>query len=76
LAPIVQFLQQHWPRVQSSSNPKLAPILNKKDKLPLCEGCILWGTTVVVPSPYRDAVLTELHDGHPGIRASMCGGQQ
>ena len=67
LSPIVHFLQQGWPRIQSSRNPQLAPFLNKKDELSLFEGCILWGTRVVVPSAYRDAVLTELHEGHPGM---------
>ncbi len=27
----------------------------------------MWGTRVVVPPPGRDAVLQELHEGHPGI---------
>ena len=31
------------------------------------DGCILWGSRVVVPLPGREAVLRELHEGHPGI---------
>jgi len=48
-------------------NSQLNPFFNKKDELPLHEGCILWGTRVVVPFAYRDAVLIELHEGHPGM---------
>ena len=66
LARVVQFLQQGWPcSVQSS--PELEPYFTKKDELSLYEGCILWGTRVVVPTPGREAVLIELHEGHPGI---------
>ena len=28
----------------------------------------MWGTRVVVPPPGREAVLQELHEGHPGIK--------
>ena len=31
------------------------------------EGCLLWGSRVIVPKPGRDAAIQELHDGHPGI---------
>ena len=59
-------MQRGWPSVQVD-NPKLAPFFAKKDELSLYAGCILWGTRVVVPTLDQDAVLTELHDGHPGI---------
>ena len=66
LSQVMQFLQQGWPSVQRD-NPQLTPFFAKKDELSLYNGCILWGTRVVVPVPYHDAVLTELHNGHPGI---------
>ena len=66
LSQVMQFLQQGWPSIQRD-NPQLTPFFVKKDELSLYNGCILWGTRVVVPVPYHDAVLTELHDGHPGM---------
>ena len=65
LAQVVQFLQQGWPSVQVDQ--KLKPYFAKKDQLSLYGGCILWGATVVVPAPDRDAILIELHEGHPGM---------
>ena len=67
LSPVVQFLKQGWPRLQSSRNSQFASFLDKRDELSLYEGCILWGTRVVVPVAHRDAVLIELHEGHPGM---------
>uniref|UniRef100_H2ZWC5 Gypsy retrotransposon integrase-like protein 1 n=1 Tax=Latimeria chalumnae TaxID=7897 RepID=H2ZWC5_LATCH len=31
------------------------------------DGCLLWGSRVVVPLTLKEKVLSELHDGHPGI---------
>ena len=31
------------------------------------QGCILWGTRLVVPTSLQEKVLQELHDTHPGI---------
>lgn len=31
------------------------------------KGCLLWGSRVVIPSNGREAVLAELHVGHPGM---------
>ena len=66
LAPVVQFLQQGWP-TSKENLPGLAPFFSRKTELSLYEGCVLWGTRVVIPSPGRKAVLMELHEGHPGI---------
>ena len=43
-------------------------LLREEDgtELSLYEGCLLWGNRVVIPTPCREAVLTELHAGHPG----------
>ena len=66
LASVVQFVQQGWPNSISNSN-SLAPFLDKESELSLYEGCLLWGTRVVIPAPCRDAVLTELYEVHPGV---------
>lgn len=38
--------------------------IKRKDELSLQDGCILWGTRVIV---LRNKVLSELHDSQPGI---------
>lgn len=66
LAPVVQFLKQGWPcKVDKKSS--LSPFFKRKEELSIFEGCILWGTRVVIPSAFREAILAELHEGHPGI---------
>ncbi len=41
--------------------------MNSNRELSLYDGCILCGNSVVVPPNFRYVVLTELHDGHPGM---------
>ena len=64
LAQVVQFLQQGWPE---KCEPQLSVFFTKRAELSVYEGCILWVSQVVVPEPGREAVLVELHEGHPGI---------
>ena len=47
--------------------PNLAPFHSKRNELSLFDGCILWGSRVVVPKKGQRAVLKELHLGHPGM---------
>ena len=66
LAPVVQFLKQGWPMSMEKSSP-LMPFFKEHSKLSLFDGCILWGSRVVIPSAHREAILAELHEGHPGM---------
>ena len=65
LSTIVQYLQKGWPTV--CPDDELRPYFSRWFELSLYDGRVLWGSRVVVPPPYRQAVLTELHDGHPGM---------
>ena len=65
LAPIIQFVQQGWPS-SCAEQDHHASFFDKKTELSVHKGCLLWGSQVVVPTPRREAVLLELHEGHPG----------
>ena len=79
LAPVVQFVQQGWPDACPDPD-QLSPFFEKRTELSLYKGCLLWGTRVIIPTSCQDAVLTELHGGHPRVtrmKASLectCGG--
>ena len=64
LARVLQYVQQGWP---SEVDPELQAFSAKRSELSAYDGCILWGNRVVIPKPGREAVLDELHEGHPGI---------
>ena len=41
--------------------------MSKRDELTTQQGCILWGTRVIIPPSLHKKVWEELHDNHPGI---------
>ncbi len=44
----------------------LKPYANRKLELSIHDGCVLWGSRVIVPPQDRQQTLVELHGGHPG----------
>lgn len=48
------------------AEPDLAPYSRRRDQLSLQNGCLLWGTRVVIPPKLRRSLLQELHSGHAG----------
>ena len=64
LSLVYRYVQNGWPSIVDAS---LVPYKNKQDELTIHQGCLLWGTRVVVPSSLRNEVLTELHETHPGM---------
>ena len=65
LCQVVQFLQKGWPA--NCPSDEMKPYFSRHSELSLYDGCVLWGNSVVVPKVHREAVLVQLHDGHPGM---------
>ena len=63
LARVLQYIWQGWPE---EVDTQLNQYHSKRAELSVHEGCILWGTRVVIPDRGRE-VLQELLQGHPGI---------
>lgn len=58
---------------------KIQLYAKRKLELSVLDGCILWSSRVIVPSPGQAQVMDALHDAHPGISrmkslARSCGG--
>ena len=52
---VLYYVQNSWPgRVE----PPLQPYASRKNVL---DGCVLWGTRVVVPTAGRKRILDDLH---------------
>ena len=64
LARVLQYIWQGWPE---EVDTQLNRFHSKRAELSVHEGCILWGMRVVIPDRGREAMLQELHQGHPGI---------
>lgn len=64
LAKVYDFTVNGWP---ANTDIPLHDYANRQDQLSVCQGCIMWGSRVVVPPRLRSRVLTALHEGHLGV---------
>lgn len=64
LKKVVTYLRVGWPdRVPEA----FLPLWRRREELTLEAGCILWGIRVVIPKKLQPQILSDLHQGHPGI---------
>ncbi|RXN04226.1 putative protein K02A2.6-like protein [Labeo rohita] len=45
----------------------LLPFVTRRHELSVVQGCLMWGSRVIVPPKLRQRVLADLHIGHPGV---------
>jgi transposase InsO family protein len=64
LSKVLHHVQKGWP---DEGNPDLEPFSSRRMELSSYEECVLWGNRIVIPPLGRQAVLRELHEGHPGM---------
>ena len=65
LSKVRRFIQLGWPN--NITEVPCKPYFSRKGELSVLDGCILWGTRVVIPPPGRQPLLKELHQAHPGV---------
>ena len=66
LSKVRSFLLQGWP-AHLEGEEGLQPCLHRQEELSTENGCVMWGSRVVVPLLARNKVIDVLHDTHPGI---------
>ena len=66
LSKVHQYALGNWPNSTCPSK-ELQPYFNRRTEISVEDGCLLWGTRVIVPPKGRAQVLSVLHEAHPGI---------
>ena len=64
LSKVLRHVNHGWPEVCGEA---LKPFYTRRSELSTENGCVLWGSRVVVPPRGREFVLELLHEAHPGI---------
>ena len=64
LSKVLQFVERGWP---SDVDKSLSAYSSKRNELSVYQGCMMWGSRVVILPQGRSTVLQELHEGHPGM---------
>ena len=67
LSKVLKFVMTGWPETEVSAELKLYQ--TRWQELSTLNGCVLWGSRLIVPPQGRQAVtvLKELHETHPGV---------
>ena len=63
LSKVCKLILQGWP---NHVEEELRSYFRRKLELSIQDGCIMWGSCVVVPPPGRGKLIDLLHEGHPG----------
>ena len=63
LSKVRRYVMTGWP---STASDEFKPYQSRAKELSVQDGCVLWGSRVVIPPQGRLAVLEELHETHPG----------
>jgi len=64
LSRVVQYVLHGWPA--KLEGEQFRPFWQKRLELTCQDGCLLWGSRVVIPTVGQSQVLEELHSAHPG----------
>ena len=63
LAQVYENVMKGW---HENKDPNLQPFYSRRNELTVHQGCIMWGSRVVIPTRLRSEVLQVLHESHVG----------
>ncbi|PFX12264.1 hypothetical protein AWC38_SpisGene23804 [Stylophora pistillata] len=64
LVKVYEYTSSGW--LGTCPSPELRPFWNRRDKLALENGCLLWGRRVIISLSLQKRLLEELRECHPG----------
>ena len=64
LSKVVDYVLKGWPKQPSV---EVRPYFRCKEEYTIENGCLLWGTRVVIPKLLQELLLQLLHENHLGI---------
>jgi hypothetical protein len=64
LAKVHRYVMSGW--CEADKDPEITPYKERKLALSCVDGCVLWGSRVIIPVKGRKKVLDELHEAHTG----------
>ncbi|XP_026567937.1 uncharacterized protein K02A2.6-like [Pseudonaja textilis] len=65
IAQVLDWVRRGWPVTNFTT--EFTPFKIRQLEFSSLQGCLLWGTRVVIPSSLCTPVLKARHEGHPGI---------
>ena len=66
LSMVYRFVQEGWPESDGNLSEEFRPYKARLGELSLQDGCVMWGSRIVIPPQGRKSVLDLVHEGHNG----------
>ena len=66
LSEVMDYVMCGWPE-DFSADEMVQPFERRRDELSVDQGCLLWGSRVIIPKRLRSDTLKELHQTHIGM---------
>ena len=73
LSQVLQWTRWGWP--SKVNDRRFDAYFSRKDEISITDGCLTWGTRVIIPAKCQDAVLCLLHDTHIGMSSMKTTGR-
>lgn len=68
LKTVTEYIMKGWPNHKRQiRSDEVTKYFDQRHSLSIRENCIFFGERIVIPKAYRQQILQELHEGHPGI---------
>ena len=64
LSKVIDYVKRGWTKEVPQD---VQPYVQYQNELSVENGCLLWGTRVVIPKSLQGILLQSLHVNHPGI---------
>nr|KAG5689431.1 hypothetical protein BaRGS_012253 [Batillaria attramentaria] len=67
IATVMRYVREGWPLKHAEINEEVRKFQKLSDSLSICNGCLIYGTRVVIPQSLQPKILDLLHIGHFGM---------
>jgi len=67
LSRVTEYVLNGWP--ERCKNEEIIPFFRCRTEISIQDGCLLYGSRVILPRKLREAFLEFLHGNHPGVVA-------
>ncbi|XP_043229035.1 uncharacterized protein K02A2.6-like [Amphibalanus amphitrite] len=64
LGKVSEYVMSGW---HDDITDNIQPFFARREELSVEDGCLLWGRRVIIPPKFRQRLLQDLHQEHPGI---------
>lgn len=70
LQKVIHHMNTEWPESSKHVESTILPYFNRKESLAIADGCLMFNNRIIIPDPYRQKILKQLHKGH--LSAERC----